>query len=45
MKKSYEAAKILVLFDLKDDVITTSTDNLVKWNNGWDSELGGGENE
>ena len=45
MKKSYEAAKILVLFDMKDDVITTSTDNLVKWNNEWDMDLGGGENE
>lgn len=45
MKKAYETAKILVLFNLKDDVITTSNDNLVKWNNDWDAELGGGENE
>ena len=44
MKKSYQAANMLVLFDLKDDILTASTDNLVKWNNDWDTELGGGEN-
>ena len=50
MKKSYQTAKMFVLFDLKDDVITTSTniDNLVSWNDKWDEVLtnfGGGEND
>lgn len=41
MKKSYQTAKMFVLFDLEDDVITTSTsvDNLVVWNDKWDEVL------
>ena len=48
MKKSYQTAKMFVLFYLEDDVMTTSAsvDNLVEWNNKWDevlTGLGGGE--
>lgn len=41
MKKSYQTAKMFVLFGLEDDVITmsTSVDNLVVWNDKWDEVL------
>ncbi len=43
MKKSYQAAKMFVLFDLEVDVMTASTgvDNLVEWNKEWDMDLMG----
>ena len=43
MKKSYQAAKMFVLFDLEVDVMTASTgvDNLVEWNKEWDKDLTG----